>query len=308
MKVTVLGAGSLGSLLGARLAEDHEVTLVGRDPHMEAVRSEGLRVVGASDLHVHPQAVTDAADAEPPDALLVTVKAYDTDAALQDAAPLLEADPIVASLQNGLGNLETLADHVPTDRVVGGVTTHGATREAPGVVRHAGAGDTTVGAPGPDRAPAKAVADALSEGGIPTTVTERIQGEIWAKVAVNAGINPVTAITGLPNGALLEDPELEATMEAAAREAEAVAEAEDAQLPATDLVDRTREVAQRTAENTSSMLQDIQRGRRTEIDAISGEVARRARDNGLEAPVNRTLAALVQGIEKTTRTGGPSLP
>lgn len=97
-------------------------------------------------------------------------------------------------------------------------------------------------------------------------------------------------------------------MEAAAREAEAVAEAEDAQLPATDLVDRTREVAQRTAENTSSMLQDIQRGRRSEIDAISGEVARRARDNGLEAPVNRTLAALVQGIEKTTRTGGPRLP
>lgn len=294
--------------MGAHLAQAHDVTLVGRDPHMGTVASEGLRVVGASDLHVHPAAATDPVDAPDPDLVLVTVKAYDTDAALQDAAPLLDHDPVVASLQNGLGNLETMADHVPAHRVVGGVTTHGATLEAPGVVRHAGAGDTTVGAIGPEPAPAREAADALADSGIPTTVTERIRGEIWAKIVVNAGINPVTAITGLPNGALLEDPELEATMEAAAGEAAAVAEAQDATLPATDLVDRTREVARRTAENTSSMLQDIQRGRRTEIDAISAEVARRARDHGLEAPVNRTLAALVQGIEKTTRTTGPGLP
>jgi 2-dehydropantoate 2-reductase len=308
VRVTVLGAGSLGSLVGAHLAQTHDVTLVGRDPHMKTVASDGLRVVGETDLHVHPRAVTDAADAPPPDVLLVTVKAYDTDAALRDARPLLDANPVVASLQNGLGNLETLPTHVTEDRVVGAVTTHGATREAPGVVRHAGAGATTVGAAGHDPGPAEIVADALEAGGVPADVTDAIRGEIWAKVVVNAGINPVTAITGLPNGALLEDPQLEATMEAAAREAVTVAEAEGVDLPDADLVERTRSVARRTAENTSSMLQDIQRGRRTEIDAISGAVHDRSRDHDLYAPVNRTLAALVGGIEETTRTDGPGLP
>lgn len=302
MRVVVLGAGALGSFFGGVLARKHDVTLVGRDPHMAAVDGEGLRVTGMTDLHVRPDAVTDAAAAGVPDVLLVTTKAYDTATALDDAAPLLGEATVVASLQNGLGNLEALADRVPADRVVGGVTTHGVTHEGPGVVRHAGQGDVVLGTLGGDgEGAADRVADALRSAGLDAEVTDRIRGEVWAKVVVNAGINPLTAVTGLRNGALVEEEPLEELMAAACREAVAVARAEGVDLPDVDLVERTRQVAGATAGNKSSMLQDVERGRRTEIDAINGEVARRGRELGVETPVNRTLWALVRGIEATTR-------
>ncbi len=296
----MLGAGALGSFFGGVLAQAHDVTLVGRDPHMEAVRKAGLRIGGRTEVVVRPRAVTGVRDAPVPDVLLVTVKAYDTEEALAEARPILGDRTVVASLQNGLGNLEAIRKHVDPRRVVGGVTTHGVTYEAPGVVRHAGTGYTVLGSLAGDGGPAREVRDALVGVGVEAEVSEAILGEVWAKVVVNAGINPVTAITGLPNGALVEEPHLRELVTRACEEAVAVAHAEGVELPEDDLVVRTREVAEATGSNKSSMLQDVERGKRTEIGAICGEVVTRGRVRGVETPVNQALWALVRGIESTT--------
>ncbi|HEX2022306.1 MAG TPA: 2-dehydropantoate 2-reductase [Candidatus Thermoplasmatota archaeon] len=302
MRVVVLGAGAMGSWLGAFLSKaGHHVTLVGREEHVAAVAQRGLRVTGKTDLHVHPKAVTRARDADVPDLLVVSVKAYDTARALQDAAPILGSRTAVLSLQNGLGNVERLAEAVDERRAFAAVTTHGVTHAEPGVVEHAGTGYLRVGSPYNEHARAAEIVASLQSAGLDAEFSPRILGEVWAKVVVNCAINPLTAITGLRNGALLQVPALRELMQRAAEEAIDVARAEGAPLPDEDMVLRARRVAELTAANKSSMLQDVERGRRTEIDALCGEIVQRGIRHGIDAPVNMALTALVKGIEESTR-------
>jgi 2-dehydropantoate 2-reductase len=147
------------------------------------------------------------------------------------------------------------------------------------------------------------VAALLTQAGLKTEAVSAIVPELWAKAILNAGINSITAITGLPNGQLLAQPGLKELLERTVREGQAVAEATGIALPSEDLVERARLVASMTAENKSSMLQDIERGRPTEVDSINGAIVQQARALGLEAPVNAALWALVKGIESTTRVG-----
>ncbi len=301
MKIVVLGAGALGSLLGAFLSRAHDVTLVARRDHAEAVNRAGLAVEGRTTSIARVAAVTDVASAPIPDLVLVTVKSYDTAAAATDAARLLGPSTLVLTLQNGLGNVEALAARVPAPRLLAGATTIGATLLEPGRVRHAGTGYLRLGSPSGNREAAARACAALSVAGLSPEVVDEVEGEIWAKVVVNAAINPATAITGLSNGALLEIPALKDLLARAAEEAIEVARAEGVALPPDDLVVRALRVAELTAPNKSSMLQDVERGRRTEVDAISGEVVRRGVAVGVDTPVNRTLWALVKGIESTTQ-------
>ena len=302
MRVVILGAGSMGSWLGALLAKaGHDVTFVGRREHVEAVASRGIQVSGKTELRVRVRAVDRARDADVPDLLVVSVKAYDTARAMQDARPLLGQRTRVLSFQNGLGNVEAIADAVDERQVFAAVTTHGVTFVEPGHVRHAGVGYFRVGSPFNEHAAAREIADTLRAAGLDVEHTDRVLGEIWAKVVVNASINPLTAITGLPNGALLEHGHLRELMQRVVEEAVDVARTEGAPLPDDDMLARARRVAELTAANKSSMLQDVERGRRTEIDAICGEIVRRGHARGVDAPVNMTLTALVKGIEETTR-------
>lgn len=301
--VVVFGAGAVGSWLGALLhAGGHDVTLVGREAHVAVVNARGLEVSGKTTLHARPRAVT-RPEARPPDVLLVTVKAYDTRRAAQEARALVGPRTAVVSVQNGLGNVEALADAFTDRQVFAAVTTHGVTFVEPGHVRHAGVGYFRVGSPFNEHARAEELTG-LFRGVLPDAEhSPRIVGELWAKVVVNAAINPLTAITGLRNGALLEVPALRDLMQRAAEEAVDVARAEGAPLPEDDLAMRARRVAELTAQNKSSMLQDVERGRPTEIDAICGEVVERGLRRGVDAPVNLALRALVKGIEESTRRG-----
>lgn len=300
-RIVVLGAGAMGSWVGAHLAEaGHDVTLVGRARHVAAVNATGLRVSGKTTLQAHPRAVRRATEAATPDLLLVTTKAYDTARALDSALPIIGQRTRVLSLQNGLGNHEVLAREVPERNVLLGVTSHGVTYVEPGHVRHAGVGYSRVGSPSGEHDTARWAANLLTDAGIETEVTEQVLGEVWAKVVVNVGINPITAITGLPNGALLELGHLRELMQRACEEAIEVAKAEGVQLPPDDLVIRAMKVAELTAENKSSMLQDVERGKRTEVDAICGEIVRRGLARGVDTPVNLSLSALVRGIEHAT--------
>ncbi|MGB9963443.1 ketopantoate reductase family protein [Halobacterium hubeiense] len=301
MRVVVLGAGSLGSLLaGALERTDADVTLLGRESdHVRRVRADGLRLTrpdGSEDA-VPVDVATDEGVTEDADLLVVCVKSYDTADAMAGVAPHLDGADVL-TLQNGLGNAETVADYVPRERVLAGTTTHGAVLEAPGHVRHAGRGDTTVGRYfAANDARVDAVADCLTRAGIETTVADDPEAAVWTKVLVNAGINAATALARVPNGALVDSESGERVLRRAVAEGAAVARAEGVPVP-DDAVERTREVAERTASNRSSMRQDVERGRPTEVEALNGALVRRGESHGVETPVNETLADLVRLAEE----------
>ncbi|MUV60886.1 ketopantoate reductase family protein [Halobacterium sp. CBA1126] len=301
MRVVVLGAGSLGSLLaGALERTDADVTLLGRESdHVRRVRADGLRLTrpdGSEDA-VPVDVATDEGVTEDADLLVVCVKSYDTADAMAGVAPHLDGADVL-TLQNGLGNAETVADYVPRERVLAGTTTHGAVLEAPGHVRHAGRGDTTVGRYfAANDARVDAVADCLTGAGIETTVADDPEAAVWTKVLVNAGINAATALARVPNGALVDSESGERVLRRAVTEGVAVARAEGVAVPE-DAVERTREVAERTASNRSSMRQDVERGRPTEVEALNGALVRRGESHGVETPVNETLADLVRLAEE----------
>ena len=287
MDVVVFGAGSLGSLLGGLLARVHDVTLVGRPPHVERIRERGLRVTGTVEATVRPDARTDC----PPsaDLALVTVKAYDT----ADAArSLADCDLHCAlSLQNGLGNERTLAAALDAP-VLAGTCTYGARLTAPGEVACTGVGEVVLGAREGGPSPvADRVGRAFEAADVVARVAEDMPRRLWEKLAVNAGINAPTALARVANGALY-DGEGSDVMRAAAREVAAAARAEGVDLSDETTVEAVERVAAATADNRSSMLQDVERGRRTEVDSINGVVA------GPDTPVNATLTALLRAWER----------
>ena len=296
-----MGAGAMGCLYGGHLAEagvDLSLVDVWRE-HVEAINAKGLHITGVSgDRVVHVPATTNPETVGEVDLVLLFVKSYDTVQAVNGSGPLIGGNTYVLTLQNGLGNLEAIAEAVVAGRVLGGTTSHGSTLVGPGEIRHAGAGPTLIGALEiGSRRMAEKVADMFNNAGLRTRVSDDVRGDIWGKVLVNLGINALTALTGLRNGQLLEAPELRRLMRIAVEEGMRVAEADGVDLGSLDHVAHVYDVALATGANRSSMLQDVDRGRRTEIDALNGAVVRLGENLGVETPVNRALTALVKGLE-----------
>ena len=286
MDIAVVGAGSLGSLLGGLLARAHDVTLVGRDPHMSRVASDGLSVTGVEQFHVTPAAGTDCP--ERADLAVVAVKSGDTAVV---AEQLADCDlGACLSVQNGMGNEDVLADHVDCP-VLAGTCTYGARLVEPGTVAFTGRGEVALG---PQAGGTAAVADrvgaAFETAGIETVVAADMPTRRWRKLAVNAAVNAVTALARVENGALTEGPGA-AVAEDAARETARVARQRGIELTDDDAVAAVDRVVRDTAANRSSMLQDVEAGRRTEIAAINGYVVDAAET---AVPVNETLTRLVQ--------------
>jgi 2-dehydropantoate 2-reductase len=293
MEIVVFGAGSLGSLVGGLLARAHDVTLVGRDPHATRIRKDGLRVTGAVEAHVRPDAATDGRGLSA-DFAVVTVKSFDT----ADAAEALATGDYgaVLSLQNGLTE-ETLAERLDAP-VLAGTATYGARLRDPGVVECTGVGEIVLGALDGGPSPlAERVGTTFRTAGVETVVAADMPRRRWEKLAVNAGINAITALARVENGALASG-DASALAGRAARETARVARAEGVDLPDVEAEAALRTVIDATAPNHSSMLQDVETGRRTEVDAIQGTVAARAARHGLKAPVNLTLATLVRTWER----------
>jgi len=304
MKILVFGAGALGSLVGALLSDKNDVTLLCRKAHAEAIRKKGLKVTGLESFTARPAVVTDIGMVKgKPELIILTVKSYDTASAGRMIIRKYPEDIPVLSLQNGLGNLDELSKLMGKGRVIGGLTSHGVTFKGSGWVHHAGTGDTVLGElAGKKSAMVDEISKMFCAAGFKNRVTDNIAGEVWAKVIVNAGINPLTAIASLENGYLLKCKELETIMELACEEGIAVAKASGARLPDADLVEKTKNVARLTAKNKSSMLQDILKGKRTEIDSISGAIARLGKQHNVKTPVNATLAAIVRAFERRSGT------
>jgi len=301
MKIAVVGAGAMGSLFGGLLAASGEdVTLVDvwRE-HVEAINTEGLKIGSQEGSRtVNVKATTDPSSVGPVDLIILFVKSYDTLEATRDALSMVSEDTVFLSLQNGLGNIEKISKAVGSDRVIPGTTAHGCTLIGPGEIFHAGSGPTIIGElDGRVTERARSIRDALEGAGFETEISRNINGALWSKVLVNVGINPLTALNGLRNGELLDHPDIMETMRGAVEEAVRVAEALGVDLGKGDHVERVYDVARATASNRSSMLQDVERGRRTEIDALNGAIVDSARRLGLEVPVNETLTAAVRGLK-----------
>jgi 2-dehydropantoate 2-reductase len=292
VRFLIFGAGAMGSLIGALLARRHAVTLVGRGDHVRAIRRSGLVVKGRTELRVEVAAIENLSEAEGADVVVVTVKSYDTQGSVE-ALRAYWNDALFLSLQNGLGNVELLARHAR--RVLGGVTYNGVTFLAPGEIEHAGSGDTVLGPfRGATRAEAETLATLFRESGIPTSLTDSVETTLWKKAVVNACFNPLTGLLRLRSGALASSASLLECSELIVEEAVAVARAVGVDLDPRPLLEQVRAVSRATARNQSSMLQDLLKGRRTEIDAINGAIARLGAEQDLDCPVNRVLTLMVK--------------
>ena len=305
MRIAIVGPGAVGCTIGAYLVlGGRQVVFLTRDEkRAEELRASGIKVEGVrGPFKVPASATADAAGAGTFQLVIVCVKAYETATAMAQHAAAVGPTTIVTTFQNGLGNLQALASVVGDGRVLGGTTALGANLLGPGLVHHAGDGDTFVGEPtGEVSGRAEHVARQLSAVGMETRAVRDIRARIWSKVAVNCGINALTAVLRVRNGVLPRHPETLVLMDSAVREAVAVARARGLPLDETTMVEATREVARRTAENVSSMLADVRAGRRSEIAEINGAVAAAAREARLSAPVNETLAFLVCAVEATAK-------
>jgi len=306
MNISIIGTGAMASLFGARLSRVADVALLGTWAEaVQAIRRDGIQVEGEGTFRVH--AATDPDDAPPADLAIVLVKTYQTERAAGWATHTLKHEGIALTLQNGLGNVEMLAARVGIDRAMLGVTTQGATLMAAGQVRPAGRGTTHLGfLPIERAAPRDWSADSFAyettalfnAAGLTSVVSEDVEALAWGKVIVNAAINPLTAILRVPNGVLVESADTLELMRSITAEAASVAKASGIALPYPDPFERAKQVAQATASNHSSMLQDVLKNRPTEIDAINGKIVALGREVNVPTPINAALTALVRAIEQ----------
>ena len=302
MRVCIVGCGAVGSLFAAALAQVDGVEVWAYDlaqPHVDAINAGGLRLTGAGEVHAHGiQATTDASILPPCEFGLVATKAMHTEPAIAATAHAF-ADGCVASVQNGVGNEETIAAHV--ERVIRGTTFPAGKILEPGVVQWDVKGDTTFGpfeaAPAPGDA-IERLAEACTRGGMPTQAVADARGAQWRKVIFNASTNPVGALTGLTHGRVCELPPLRAFVSGLVDEGKAVADAQGIELDADPeaLIDHAAkpEVAY---DHKASMLQDVEARRQTEVDFLNGGIVRFGREHGVPTPLNEAVVALIKGME-----------
>jgi 2-dehydropantoate 2-reductase len=306
MIVTVVGCGAVGSLFAANLAQLDDVEVWAFDvwaEHVAAINERGLRLTGAGDVVGRLRATSDPGEVPASDFGIVATKSMHTGPAVASVAHAF-ADGAVASVQNGVGNEEAIAEHVP--RVIRGTTFPAGKILEPGVVQWDVEGETTIGPFEPRPAALDEVerlAEACTRAGMPTSAVSDARGPQWRKLIFNAATNPVGALTGLTHGRVCEDPELRTFVTGLVDEGKAVAAAQSIELdedPETLIDFAARpEVAY---DHKASMLQDVEARRQTEIDFLNGGIVRFGREHGVPTPLNEAVTALIKGLERSWAT------
>ena len=301
MRICVVGCGAVGSLFAAGLAQLDDVEVWAYDlarEHVDAINQEGLRISGAGELVGRLRATAEPGEVPPCDFGIVATKAMHTSAAVAAIAPAFSGGA-VASVQNGLGNEEAIAEHV--ERVIRGTTFPAGQVVEPGHVRWDVRGDTTLGPFEPQPAPADAIerlADACTRAGMPSHAVADARGPQWRKVIFNAATNPLGALTGLTHGRVCERPDLRSLVTKLVDEGKAVAAAQEIELD--DDPERLIDHAARkdvAYDHKASMLQDVEARRQTEIDYLNGGIARFGGGLGVPTHLNEAVWALVKGLE-----------
>ena len=312
MKYLVMGAGALGSVFGGLLAEKgHDVTFVGADDHLLVMQGQGLTITGIWGEHrigkVKAFFGTEKLSGTY-DVVLLSVKAYHTASVISQTLPFIHDRTSVFSIQNGLGNWESIADAVGWDRTVGARVIFGAEVERPGIAKVTVYADKVLlGSPSgtAPRETIELVCSHFNEAGIPSALCDDIASFLWGKVLYNCSLNALGAILNVPYGRLQEVPEVLAVMREIIREIFSVAAAKGVKLPyeSAEAYYQTLTEIQLppTALHRSSMLQDMAKGSRlTEIDALNGAISRYGRASGIATPVNDVLTAIIKGFQTMT--------
>ena len=300
MKITVIGSGAMGCLFGGLLTEaGQEVQLLDVWPeHVNALNEKGLSILREGEeriIRVH--ATTDPAEIQQTDLAIIFVKHSQTGEAARTAVRLLGDTGYILTLQNGMGNAEIIAETAGHKRVICGTTAQGAMLLGPGRIQHSGIGKTIIGMWDQDRQPiVNQVAGDFSAAKIETGGVDDIKPVIWSKLFANVGINGITALTNIRNGELLDLEETRSLVEAVVAEAITVARALQVSV-ADDALENVFAIAEATASNRSSMGQDVDAHRPTEIDAINGYIVRRAEELGIDVPVNQSLTRLIKTLQ-----------
>lgn len=323
MRISIVGAGAMGSLMAGRLAlaaastpsgasvSIDDVLLFGRpSPHLDTIRRQGLELTerDGSTQTVPVRASSDPADVKGCDVVLVLVKSWASAEAVAPLRSYLTRETVVLTLQNGLGNAAALRSSLLHEGVRPhvwlGVTTHAAVRTVPGAVVHTGAGITAIGRRSTEvNTRLRDIASALTSSGFQTVAVEDIHRWVWRKLAVNAAINPLTALAGVTNAAVSRDSGLRAAAESLASEVVQVANASGVTIDRQEVLAAVDAVSRATGQNRSSMLVDLESGTRTEIDAINGAVVAEAARHRLKVPANQVMTALVRARERGALAG-----
>ncbi len=288
-KVAVVGAGAMGCMFAARLQKAGiNTVLVARNAERASdIEESGIKVETDGESYTASPSVRTSIP-DDTDLIIILVKAYST------KSLDLPANKTVLTLQNGLGNAECLCSKVGSANVLGGTTCEAVTLLSVGHVRHVAEGQTLVGSW--TSCPAEPAVAILRKAGFNAEVTEAPGQEIWGKVVMASGINSLTSLTGMTNGKLLECAETRQLLRDLVVEAAKVAASEGYRFEQS-MVEKAEEVCRQTADNISSMLQDVRNGRQTEIDAISGAIMERAELTGLPVPRTRVVWQLLKGLE-----------
>jgi 2-dehydropantoate 2-reductase len=312
MKITIVGPGALGCLVGASLVKAGEDIwfLDDRPDRAKKLNSSGIKVEGLSgDYSVKARATTEAKDIGVSDLVIICVKSYDTEEATKKAKSIIGDNTLVMTLQNGLGNVDAIAEIAGQEKVIGGVTSHGSTYLGDGHIRHAGRGETIIGRwfqPSArkdmkkwhiPRRRLEEVAAILKKANFETKITDNIKDVIWSKLIINVGINALGAITRLKNGDLLKYEWSRNIMRQAVLEASKVAKRRRINLIYSDPIKKVESVCSSCESNICSMLQDILDGQRTEIDYINGAIVSEGESLEIPTPVNSVLTDLIKTIE-----------
>ncbi|MFC5523478.1 ketopantoate reductase family protein [Polaromonas jejuensis] len=294
MKVAVMGAGAVGCYYGGMLARaGHEVVLIARPQHVEAIARDGLRMETRSfDEHVRLAASSEPSAVQGAQLVLFCVKSTDTESAGAQIRPHLPADALVLCLQNGVDNADRLRAVLPETAVAAAVVYVATEMAGPGHVKHHGRGELVI----EPSSTSEAVAQALIAAGVPTEVSGNVRGALWAKLILNCAYNAVSAIAQLPYGKTVQGVGVKDVMRDVVAECLAVAKAEGVQVPG-DAVAAVDKLADSMPNQYSSTAQDLARGKRSEIDYLNGLVVKRGEALGIATPANRVLWALVKLME-----------
>ncbi len=305
MKIAVVGTGALGSLYAGYLARGgEEVYAVDiRQDIISAISSSGIRIVepdGKEAVIPVKKATLKPEEAGEFDLVILLPKSRQTQEAARGARRLFGPETMGLTVQNGLGNPEAIEAIVGEGRILAGATMNASTYLGPGRMLYAGRGETVIGEMRGGPSPrAERIAAAFNKAGLSTKVSAEVWNDVWGKLLVNAGVNPLTAITRLANGVMVDHPGAREIMKGLVEEGKRVALAKGIRLPYSDAVKKVEDACIATAPNYSSMLQDVLAQRETEVDFINGAIVREGERLGVETPVNRTITNLVKTIEKT---------
>jgi len=304
--IAVVGAGAIGCYFGGMLARaGAKVTLIGRHPHVEAIKRNGL-LLQSLDFRdtIRVAATQDMAAVGEAGLVLFCVKSRDTEDAARQMAPQLAADAVVLSLQNGVDNVERIRLHIKSP-VIAGLVYAAAEMPAPGSVRHTGGGSLVIGrldGPGGGDESGQQllneIAALFTGAGISVKISGEIAAELWSKLVMNCAYNAISALTRSPYGRMVALPGIRAIMRETVDEVVEVARAKGIRLPG-DMVEAAFRLADAMPTTLSSTAQDILKGKRTEIDHLNGYVVREGEALGIPTPANRTLNALVKLLELT---------